>query len=187
MQILEVQEGSMPFFEVRRQLLKRQKTWKRRAAAQLEEKKSDQTSYAPDEADKAALKGRNWVAKNVCKYLETTAAADLKDKHAKAFLAALDAKRAAVVEEGLTLDGSLGSWELMPTEKLQMLDMRPSSTPELYCVVEQCKERFSSDDITELLGLIDEFLPDAPWQQEDEDEEFEGEEGGEELAEGDGK
>lgn len=58
--------------------------------------------------------------KNVCKYLSTTAAAELKEKQAKAFLAALEAKRAAVVTEGYVMDGDMGSWELMGPEKLQV-------------------------------------------------------------------
>ena len=71
-------------------------------------------------ANKNSLGGRNWVVKNVCKYLSTTAAAELKEKQAKAFLAALEAKRAAVVEEGYVMDGDMGSWELMGPEKLQV-------------------------------------------------------------------
>jgi hypothetical protein len=89
----------------------------------------------------------------VSRYLETTAAAQETSENAQAFLAALENKRNEAEKQGKTIEDTDG-WHLLPMEKLQLLDVRPSTMAELLLVVENCHERFSQDQVIIIIIII---------------------------------
>lgn len=48
---------------------------------------------------------------------------------------------------------------LTKAEKLQILNLRPSSLLELHLIIEECEERFSQDQMEEILRAIELILP----------------------------
>lgn len=73
---------------------------------------------------------------------------------------------------------SMSRYELTKAEKLQILNLRPRSTVEIYLIIEECEERFTEEDLEEMLNNIITTLP----RDDDYVEEEEGEEEGEEDA-----
>jgi hypothetical protein len=49
--------------------------------------------------------------------------------------------------------------QLTKTEKLQIINLVPRSLVEFYLIVEECEERFSDDQIEEILRSIAVLLP----------------------------
>lgn len=71
----------------------------------------------------------------------------------------------------------MSRYELTKAEKLQILNLRPRSTVEIYLIIEECEERFTEEDLEEMLNNIITTLP-----RDDDYVEEEGEEEGEEDA-----
>ena len=166
---MEKQDGLVPIFELSRQLNKKQHQWKTQKQQEVPEL-LDSTAANKEHNEirskehREALRDRNWVTKKVAHYLSTTAAADQQSERCHELLRQLDAKARADP-----------SWELMPLEKLQILDCRPSSPAELLLIVERCQERFDEKGIAEFLALINEYLPPAFEEDDDEEEDDENE------------
>ncbi|KAM0854778.1 hypothetical protein ACQ4PT_050218 [Festuca glaucescens] len=69
-------------------------------------------------------------------------------------------------------------FKLTHAEKQNIINWRPSSVPDVFSMVEECEKRFSRDEhgvickpderVKEILNLIDEVLPPAPTEPEDE-------------------
>ena len=53
----------------------------------------------------------------------------------------------------------LRGFELTRMEKLQVLNILPRNLVEFYAVVEECEERFSPDQIDQILNTIDQMFP----------------------------
>ncbi|XP_035222413.1 DNA-directed RNA polymerase III subunit RPC9-like [Stegodyphus dumicola] len=47
-------------------------------------------------------------------------------------------------------------------EKLQLLNLRPSSLVEIQLLIEESEERFTEDQMNEILAVVTETLPPAP-------------------------
>eukprot|EP00252_Welwitschia_mirabilis_P013382 TRINITY_DN2946_c0_g2_i1.p1 TRINITY_DN2946_c0_g2~~TRINITY_DN2946_c0_g2_i1.p1 ORF type:complete len:150 (-),score=41.25 TRINITY_DN2946_c0_g2_i1:439-888(-) len=77
-------------------------------------------------------------------------------------------------------------FELTKAEKLQTLNLRPSTAVEVHLIVEDCEERMSSDAVDAFIGIVKNTLPSPPQKpQEDvveDDETMEG--NGEGTADG---
>ena len=154
----------MPIFELSRQLQKKQHQWTMQKQKQIPELLDSTAANKVhneirSKEHREALRDRNWVTKKVTHYLSTTAAADQQSERCHELLRQLDAKARTDP-----------SWELMPLEKLQILDCRPSSPAELLLIVERCQERFDEKGISEFLALIDEYLPSAFEEEEDDED-----------------
>ncbi|KAG2195603.1 hypothetical protein INT46_002327 [Mucor plumbeus] len=84
---------------------------------------------------------------------------------------------------------AISQYELTKAEKLQILNLRPKSTVEIYLLIEECEERFTEEDLEQMLSNILTTLPRDDDFEEEEEEEEEGEEeegeGDEEEGEGD--
>ncbi|GAA5794978.1 RNA polymerase Rpb4-domain-containing protein [Helicostylum pulchrum] len=70
---------------------------------------------------------------------------------------------------------ALSKYDLTKAEKLQILNWRPKSTVEIYLIIEECEERFSEEDLEEMLNSIITTLPRDDDEVEEEEEEGEGE------------
>ncbi|KAL0074685.1 HRDC-like protein [Phycomyces blakesleeanus] len=68
---------------------------------------------------------------------------------------------------------ALKPFKLTRAERLQILNLRPKSAVEIYLIIEECEERFSEDDLENMLNIIITTLP----RDDDEVEEEEAEEG----------
>ncbi|KAI9473455.1 MAG: HRDC-like protein [Benjaminiella poitrasii] len=77
---------------------------------------------------------------------------------------------------------ALSKYELTKAEKLQILNLRPRSTVEIYLIIEECEERFSEEDLEDMINCVITTLP----RDDDYVEEEEEEEGEEEAMEEDG-
>ncbi|KAI9366355.1 RNA polymerase Rpb4-domain-containing protein [Pilaira anomala] len=66
---------------------------------------------------------------------------------------------------------ALSKYELTKAEKLQILNWRPRSTVEIYLIIEECEERFSEEDLEEMLDSIISTLPRDDDEEEEEEEE----------------
>ena len=128
---ISAHDGMVPAFELSMQLKKKQQNWK-----DAKEKSKSVSASAGgagdgggggagggggggggrDKDQRRALADRDWVVKNVLKYLESTPAAEQNPDDAHKLLARLK-----------EMEEKDPSMELMPAEKLQLLDMRPSS------------------------------------------------------------
>ncbi|CAO3675279.1 unnamed protein product [Umbelopsis vinacea] len=65
-------------------------------------------------------------------------------------------------------------WELTKAEKLQILNLRPKTPVELHILIEECEERYSPEQLEELLELILQLLPrDDDQVEEEEDQDVE--------------
>ncbi|CAO3575841.1 unnamed protein product [Absidia cylindrospora] len=57
-------------------------------------------------------------------------------------------------------------------EKVQVLNLRPKSAVEIYLLIEECEERFSEEDLDNMLSIILTTLPrdddDDPEEEEQE-------------------
>lgn len=72
----------------------------------------------------------------------------------------------------------LSKYELEKIEKLQIINSAPYSLVNLYSIVEECDQRFTEEEIEDILNIIQTHFP----QQEDEDNE-EGEEEEDQIME----
>ncbi|KAG2217906.1 hypothetical protein INT45_008656 [Circinella minor] len=68
---------------------------------------------------------------------------------------------------------AMKSYELTMAEKLQLLNLRPRSAVEIYLLIEECEERFSEDQLEEMLETVLSALPrdDDELMEEEYDEE----------------
>ncbi|OBZ84719.1 DNA-directed RNA polymerase III subunit RPC9 [Choanephora cucurbitarum] len=73
---------------------------------------------------------------------------------------------------------AISKFELTKAERLQIINLRPKSTVEIYLVIEECEERFSEEDLEQMLLAI---LTTLPRDDDEEEEEEEGEDYGEEA------
>ena len=118
-----------------------------------------------------------WIGKETASYLKETSASRQSREDIGALLQELGK---IDVENQLTR-----------MEKLQIINLRPTSEPFLYSIVNQCRRKFPQQkDIDALLEVIARCLPDdeqddAPWDDEsnedvDDDREEDYDDGGEE-------
>ncbi|CAO3587651.1 unnamed protein product [Absidia cylindrospora] len=61
----------------------------------------------------------------------------------------------------------MGQYTLTLGEKLQILNLRPKSAVEIYLLIEECEERFSEQDLDNILSII---ITTLPHEEENEDE-----------------
>ncbi|CEI99802.1 hypothetical protein RMCBS344292_13882 [Rhizopus microsporus] len=54
---------------------------------------------------------------------------------------------------------AISQFDLTKAEKLQMLNLRPKSAVEIYLVIEECEERFSEEDLENMINIIMQTLP----------------------------
>ncbi|CAO0798175.1 unnamed protein product [Mucor circinelloides] len=67
---------------------------------------------------------------------------------------------------------AMSKFELTKAEKLQILNLRPKSTVEIYLLIEECEERFTEEDLEQMLSSIIHTLPrDDDYEEEEEGEE----------------
>ncbi|GFR26051.1 transposon Ty3-I Gag-Pol polyprotein [Trichonephila clavata] len=52
--------------------------------------------------------------------------------------------------------------QINEAEKLQLLNMRPTSLVEIQLLIEESEERFNEDQMNEILGVVAETLPPGP-------------------------
>ncbi|KAJ2794289.1 hypothetical protein H4R21_005559 [Coemansia helicoidea] len=67
------------------------------------------------------------------------------------------------------LKSQLAGLELTKAELLQITNLRPKSLVELHLIIEECDERFSVEELEQLLELIRETLPRDDENNNDED------------------
>ncbi|KAJ1303326.1 hypothetical protein OPQ81_011522 [Rhizoctonia solani] len=60
------------------------------------------------------------------------------------------------------LTRSLGKFALTKSEKLQIVNLAPRQLVELYVIVENLEERFTDDELTEMLQLVEQSFLIAP-------------------------
>ncbi|KAG8732856.1 hypothetical protein FRC11_010455 [Ceratobasidium sp. 423] len=60
------------------------------------------------------------------------------------------------------LTRSLGKFSLTKSEKLQIVNLAPRQLVELYVIVENLEERFTDDELTEMLQLVEQSFLIAP-------------------------
>ncbi|CAE6538196.1 unnamed protein product [Rhizoctonia solani] len=60
------------------------------------------------------------------------------------------------------LTRSLGKFTLTKSEKLQIVNLAPRQLVELYVIVENLEERFTDDELTEMLQLVEQSFLIAP-------------------------
>ncbi|KAI8144739.1 RNA polymerase II [Fennellomyces sp. T-0311] len=67
---------------------------------------------------------------------------------------------------------AMRAYELTLAEKIQLLNLRPKSAVEIYLLIEECEERFSEDQLEELLQTTLSVLPrdDDPVYEMEEEE-----------------
>ncbi|KAJ2040149.1 hypothetical protein H4S04_004747 [Coemansia sp. S16] len=79
-------------------------------------------------------------------------------------------------EQILSLKNGLAGYDLTKAEVLQIINLRPKKQVELYLIIEECEERFASEDVEDILRVVTSALP-----RDDDDED---EEAGDNMEEG---
>ncbi|KAJ8326519.1 hypothetical protein O5D80_005267 [Batrachochytrium dendrobatidis] len=74
------------------------------------------------------------------------------------YLSALPCKDQAKPQVNSFLE-AIKTWSLTKAEKLQLLNLRPVSAIELSAIIEECEIRFTEDQLTELLQILNDTLP----------------------------
>ena len=98
-----------------------------------------------------------WVAKEVKSYLTETTASNQTREHIEKLL--------------LEINKIDTNNQLTRLEKLQIINLRPTSEPQLISIIQQCHKRFPNrDDIGRLLSAIKDNLPDDEEDEDDEEE-----------------
>ncbi|KAJ1984569.1 hypothetical protein H4R33_004323 [Dimargaris cristalligena] len=54
---------------------------------------------------------------------------------------------------------AMKDWKLTKAEKLQILNLRPKSAVELLILIEECEERFTVEQLEDILGIVEQTLP----------------------------
>lgn len=74
---------------------------------------------------------------------------------------------------------ALQSFNLTKAEKIQLLNICPTTAVEIQILIEESEERLTEDQIYELLAIISKFMPkeEEEGEGEGEEEEMEGEDG----------
>ncbi|KAH8547554.1 HRDC-like protein [Umbelopsis sp. PMI_123] len=69
---------------------------------------------------------------------------------------------------------AMKKWQLTKAEKLQILNLRPKTPVELHILIEECEERYSGEQLEELLEIIMQVLPrDDDYVAEEEEQQQE--------------
>jgi DNA-directed RNA polymerase subunit F len=68
-------------------------------------------------------------------------------------------------------------FKLTKVEKLQLLNQRPTTAVELQLLIENSEERFTIEQMDEILDFINNLLPGITKEEEEEQQQIEGEEG----------
>ena len=59
---------------------------------------------------------------------------------------------------------------LTKAEKLSLINIRPISLPEMICLIEEAEERFTPEELQDILDLLDTHLPfQRPVEEEEEE------------------
>ncbi|KAI8986968.1 HRDC-like protein [Pilobolus umbonatus] len=77
------------------------------------------------------------------------------------------------IEQVRSFMASISQFELTQGEKLQILNLRPKSVVEIYLAIEECEERFSEEQLDNMLNVILTTLPRDDDVEEDEEMEEE--------------
>ncbi|KAL3688598.1 hypothetical protein R1sor_014907 [Riccia sorocarpa] len=75
------------------------------------------------------------------------------------------------------------SFKLMEAERLQSVNLRPSTAVEVHLIVEDCDERLSSEAVDALIQTVERVIPSPPEKPQEEVEAGQEEDGGEEEEE----
>ncbi|KAI9248584.1 HRDC-like protein [Phascolomyces articulosus] len=109
---------------------------------QLLEEQQENQKKAQDATDGISVpENLRTVQFELTEYLKTTACSTQDQQQVKEFVEAMK------------------SYELTLAEKLQLLNLRPRSAVEIYLLIEECEERFSEDQLEELLQTVISSLP----------------------------
>ncbi|XP_054720611.1 LOW QUALITY PROTEIN: DNA-directed RNA polymerase III subunit RPC9-like [Uloborus diversus] len=90
------------------------------------------------------LQRLNTIVYETVKYLEEMPCATQNAESVQTFLTAISA------------------YSLTKGEKLQLLNLRPTSLVEVQLLIEESEERFTEDQMNEILAVISDTLPPAP-------------------------
>ncbi|XP_058082598.1 uncharacterized protein LOC131230692 isoform X2 [Magnolia sinica] len=61
-------------------------------------------------------------------------------------------------------------YNLARAEKLNIINMRPSSEPQIFPIIEDCETRLDTDKLKELVSIVVEVLPPPPPRPGEEDD-----------------
>ncbi|CAM9023966.1 unnamed protein product [Wickerhamomyces anomalus] len=67
----------------------------------------------------------------------------------------------------------LSQYKLEKVEKLQIINSAPYSLVNLYSIVEECDQRFSEQEIEDILQIVQTHFPQQEVDEEEEDQEME--------------
>ncbi|XP_066984244.1 DNA-directed RNA polymerase III subunit RPC9-like [Macrobrachium rosenbergii] len=59
---------------------------------------------------------------------------------------------------------SIKDFKLTKAEKLQLINLRPTTPVEMQLIIEDSEERLTEEQVDQLIALVDHHLPDSPEQ-----------------------
>ncbi|XP_062522761.1 DNA-directed RNA polymerase III subunit RPC9-like [Corticium candelabrum] len=78
-----------------------------------------------------------------------------------------------IIKDFLT---ALHPFKLTRAEKLQLLNLRPTTAVEIHSIIEECEERLSEDQVDEVMKIVGDVLPGVAVEGEREGDECKEEE-----------